>query len=29
MLAENEPERVSEVIKHWIGRNERDLSPVS
>ncbi len=24
MLAKNDPERVSEVIKHWIGRNERD-----
>ncbi len=28
MLAKNDPERVSEVIKHWIGRNERDLTPV-
>ncbi|WP_421682814.1 flagellar M-ring protein FliF [Stutzerimonas urumqiensis] len=27
MLAKNDPERVSEVIKHWIGRNERDLTP--
>ena len=27
MLAKNDPERVSEVIKHWIGRNERDLKP--
>ena len=27
MLAKNDPERVSEVIKHWIGRNERDLNP--
>lgn len=27
LLAKNEPERVSEVIKHWIGRNERDLNP--
>lgn len=27
MLAKNEPERVSEVIKRWIGRNERDLNP--
>ncbi|WP_462380846.1 flagellar basal-body MS-ring/collar protein FliF [Pseudomonas sp. Marseille-QA0892] len=26
MLAKNDPERVSEVIKHWIGRNERDLT---
>lgn len=25
MLAKNDPERVSEVIKQWIGRNERDL----
>ena len=24
MLAKNDPERVSEVIKQWIGRNERD-----
>ena len=24
MLAQNDPERVSEVIKQWIGRNERD-----
>ena len=23
MLALNEPERVSEVLKHWIGRNEK------
>lgn len=23
MLAKNDPERVSEVIKHWIGRNDR------
>lgn len=29
MLAKNDPERVSEVIKHWIGRNERDLNSVS
>lgn len=29
MLAKNDPERVSEVIKHWIGRNERDLNPAS
>lgn len=28
MLAKNDPERVSEVIKQWIGRNERDLQPV-
>lgn len=28
MLAQNDPERVSEVIKQWIGRNERDLNPV-
>ncbi|WP_330208567.1 MULTISPECIES: flagellar basal-body MS-ring/collar protein FliF [unclassified Pseudomonas] len=27
MLAKNDPERVSEVIKHWIGRNDRDLKP--
>ncbi|NLO80702.1 MAG: flagellar M-ring protein FliF [Xanthomonadaceae bacterium] len=27
MLAMREPERVSEVIKRWIGRNERDLNP--
>lgn len=27
MLAKNDPERVSEVIKHWIGRNARDLNP--
>jgi flagellar M-ring protein FliF len=27
MLAQNDPERVSEVIKQWIGRNERDLNP--
>lgn len=27
MLARNDPERVSEVIKHWIGRNDRDLNP--
>ncbi|MCY1281645.1 Flagellar M-ring protein [compost metagenome] len=27
MLAKNDPERVSEVIKQWIGRNERDLTP--
>jgi len=27
MLAKNDPERVSEVIKHWISRNERDLTP--
>ncbi|CDZ95360.1 flagellar basal-body MS-ring/collar protein FliF [Pseudomonas saudiphocaensis] len=29
MLAKNDPERVSEVIKHWIGRNERDLNSAS
>jgi flagellar M-ring protein FliF len=28
MLAQNDPERVSEVIKQWIGRNERSLNPV-
>lgn len=27
MLAKNDPERVSEVIKQWIGRNERTLNP--
>ncbi|WP_271411262.1 flagellar basal-body MS-ring/collar protein FliF [Pseudomonas sp. Q1-7] len=27
MLAQNDPERVSEVIKHWIGRNERSHEP--
>lgn len=27
MLAKNEPERVSEVIKRWVGRNDRDLNP--
>lgn len=27
MLAKNDPERVSEVIKHWIGRNERETDP--
>jgi flagellar M-ring protein FliF len=27
MLAQNDPERVSEVIKQWIGRNERSLNP--
>ncbi|WP_150301528.1 flagellar basal-body MS-ring/collar protein FliF [Pseudomonas profundi] len=27
MLARNDPERVSEVIKHWIGRNDRDVNP--
>lgn len=26
MLAKNDPERVSEVIKQWIGRNDRDLN---
>ena len=29
MLAKNDPERVSEVIKHWIGRNEKDLTSAS
>ncbi len=29
MLAKNDPERVSEVIKQWIGRNERNLNPAS
>ncbi len=29
MLAKNDPERVSEVIKQWIGRNERTLNPAS
>lgn len=28
MLARNDPERVSEVIKHWIGRSERHIDPV-
>lgn len=27
MLARNDPERVSEVIKQWIGRNERAANP--
>ncbi|RFA30721.1 flagellar M-ring protein FliF [Alkalilimnicola ehrlichii] len=27
MLTENDPERVAEIIKHWIGRNERDRKP--
>lgn len=27
MLARNDPERVSEVIKHWIGRTDRDVNP--
>lgn len=27
MLAKNDPERVSEVIKQWIGRNESTLTP--
>ena len=27
MLAKNDPERVSEVIKQWIGRNENHLNP--
>jgi flagellar M-ring protein FliF len=26
MLAKNDPERVSEVLKQWIGRNERTLT---
>lgn len=29
MLANNDPERVSEVIKQWIGRNESTLTPSS
>ena len=29
MLAKNDPERVSEVLKQWIGRNERTLNPIS
>lgn len=29
MLARNDPERVSEVIKQWIGRNERAANPVA
>ncbi|WMJ03058.1 flagellar basal-body MS-ring/collar protein FliF [Pseudomonas chlororaphis subsp. aurantiaca] len=29
MLAKNDPERVSEVIKQWIGRNESSLPPSS
>lgn len=29
MLAKNDPERVSEVLKQWIGRNERTLTPAS
>lgn len=29
MLAKNDPERVSEVLKQWIGRNERELNPAS
>ncbi len=29
MLAKNDPERVSEVLKQWIGRNERTLNPAS
>lgn len=28
MLARTDPERVSEVLKHWIGRNDHDLSAV-
>lgn len=27
MLARNDPERVSEVLKHWIGRNDRHIDP--
>lgn len=27
MLAKNDPERVSEVIKQWIGRNETNVNP--
>lgn len=27
MLARTDPERVSEVLKHWIGRNDHDLNP--
>lgn len=27
MLAHNDPERVSEVIRHWIGRNEAEVKP--
>ncbi len=27
MLAKNDPERVSEVIKQWIGRHDRELHP--
>ena len=29
MLAKNDPERVSEVLKQWIGRNERTLNPAN
>lgn len=29
MLAKNDPERVSEVLKQWIGRNERDSNPAA
>ncbi|HVK99600.1 MAG TPA: flagellar M-ring protein FliF C-terminal domain-containing protein, partial [Dongiaceae bacterium] len=29
MLAHNDPERVSEVLKQWIGRNERTLTTAS
>ena len=29
MLAKNDPERVSEVLKQWIGRNERTLTPIA
>lgn len=27
MLAKNDPERVSEVIKQWIGRHESNIPP--
>jgi len=29
MLAENDPERVSEVIKQWVGRNDKELGAAS
>lgn len=29
MLAKNDPERVSEVLKQWIGRNERNVTAAS
>ncbi|WP_323815651.1 flagellar basal-body MS-ring/collar protein FliF [Cellvibrio sp. NN19] len=29
MLAKNDPERVSEVLKQWIGRNERTINPAN